>query len=96
MTRFDGLMNRRIKASQADHLEESPSQDQPSKVPKRRSKGKRNDPDYTQVTAYIRKATHNSVKIALLQEGQGREFSELVEDLLGEYLRTQKSDNLDT
>lgn len=56
-----------------------------------RPKGKRSDPDYDQVTAYIRKETHRQVKIALLTEGQGREFSELVEELLGEFLRTQKS-----
>lgn len=56
-----------------------------------RPKGKRSDPDYDQVTAYIRKETHRQVKIALLTAGQGREFSELVEELLGEFLRTQKS-----
>jgi hypothetical protein len=52
-----------------------------------RPKGKRSDPDYEQVTAYIRKTTHTSVKIALLQENQGREFSELVEELLNQWLK---------
>ena len=51
-----------------------------------RPSGKRTDPDYAQVTAYIRKATHHGVKLRLLQEGQGREFSELVEELLATWL----------
>lgn len=56
-----------------------------------RPPGKRSNPDYEQVTAYIRRDTHLAIKLALLQEGQGREFSELVEELLIGYLRTQKS-----
>ena len=51
-----------------------------------RSRGKRSNPDFQQITAYIRKETHQKVKIALLQEGEGREFSELVEELLEEWL----------
>jgi uncharacterized Rmd1/YagE family protein len=52
-----------------------------------RPRGKRSNPDYEQVTAYIRRETYTATKIALLQEGLGREFSELVEDLLTEYLQ---------
>lgn len=51
-----------------------------------RPKGKRSHPDYEQVTAYIRKDTHRDVKIALLSEGNGREFSELVQELLEQWL----------
>lgn len=54
-----------------------------------RPAGKRSDPDYEQVTAYIRKDTHKDVKIALLQEGQGREFSELVQDLLADWIKAR-------
>lgn len=54
-----------------------------------RPKGKRSDPAFEQVTAYIRKETHKTVKIALLQEGQDREFSELVEELLSDWLRSR-------
>lgn len=60
---------------------------QPDSKKRGRPKGKRSDPEYEQVTAYIRKATHTSVKIALLQENQGREFSELVEELLSQWLK---------
>lgn len=54
-----------------------------------RPAGKRTDPEYSQVTAYIRKNTHHAVKVRLLQEGQDREFSELVEQLLDGWLRGQ-------
>jgi hypothetical protein len=55
-----------------------------------RPAGKRSDPDIVQVTAYIRRATHLGAKRKLLDEaaeGNKREFSELVEDLLAEWLR---------
>lgn len=52
-----------------------------------RPRGKRSDPEFVQTTAHIRRQTHRAVKIALLQEGQGREFSQLVEELLGTWLR---------
>jgi hypothetical protein len=51
------------------------------------SVGKRSDNDYRQVSAYIRKDTHQQVKIALLQEEQ--EFSELVEELLSGWLKAR-------
>lgn len=72
--------------------ERQPQPDQPKKK-MGRPRGKRSDPDYEQVTAYIRRDTYTATKIALLQENRGREFSELVEDLLSEYLSTQKFNN---
>lgn len=55
-----------------------------------RPSGKRSDPDYVGFTTYIRKGTHREVKIALLQEGEGRELSELVEELLSGWLKAKK------
>jgi hypothetical protein len=55
-----------------------------------RPAAKRSDPDFLQVTAYIRKETHRKTKIRLLEEGQGREFSELVEVMLEEWLDRKK------
>ena len=57
---------------------------------KDRSIGKRSDPAYEQVTAYIRKRTHDAVKLALLKEGKRRQFSELVEELLSTW--TEKAE----
>ena len=44
-------------------------------------KGKRLNPDYSQVTAYIPTALHDETKIKLIRQGN-REFSALVEELL--------------
>jgi hypothetical protein len=49
--------------------------------------GKSADPEFTQITTYIRKETHRNVKIELLKEGKDRELSELVEDLLSSWLK---------
>lgn len=50
--------------------------------------GKRINPAYTQVTAYIPQDLHLQTKINLLKSGK-REFSELVEELLSNWNRTQ-------
>jgi len=76
-----------------DELVRARNQDQASSQqdpPARRSgpsAGKRSDSDYKQVSAYIRRDTHFKVKLALLQEG--REFSELVEELLSEWIASR-------
>ena len=77
--KFDELVKARNKdqaSSQQDPAGHSAS-----------SAGKRSNSDYKQVSAYIRKDTHFKVKLALLQEG--REFSELVEQLLGEWIASR-------
>ena len=51
--------------------------------------GKRSDPDFDQVTAYIRHETYQAVKIVLLQEGGKRDFSSLTEELLTKWLKSQ-------
>lgn len=51
-----------------------------------RPAGKRSSDDYTQVTAYVRKDTHRDVKIALLQSGSEHDFSDLVQELLSDWL----------
>ena len=51
-----------------------------------RRRAKRGDPDYTQVTAYIRKDTHMAVKRKLLDMGDA-EFSDTVEALLQDWVK---------
>ena len=83
MTKFKGLLEAtRIDRpdTQEGFLEWGP--------PRRgRTPGKRSHPDFEQITAYIRKDTHHAVKIELLQNGR-KEFSELVEELLGQWLKS--------
>lgn len=90
-SKFQGLFDA-AKARQAEESVE-PEQKEIEVVPppqrRGRPKGKRSNPDFEQVTAYVRKQTHQAVKIALLQEGQDQEFSELVEELLSDWLRSR-------
>ena len=58
--------------------------------PARRRSGKRNDPLFTQVTAYIPKDLHKRVKVALLEGEEEKEFSLLVEELLDGWMRRRK------
>jgi hypothetical protein len=71
------------------------SQKSPLKTdePKRRGRpatGKRNDPEYDQTTAYVRKDTYKAVRIALIEDGEERDYSELVEELLSKWLKARK------
>lgn len=67
-----------------------------TKTKRGRPKGKRSDPDFEQVTAYIRSKTYRQTKIALLQQDELEDFSELIEKLLTEWLSTQKGENSKT
>ena len=65
----------------------SPARPAPEVVRRGRPPGKRSNPDFEQVTIYIRKKTHQDAKIELLKGEKRQEFSELVEDLLGKWLK---------
>jgi hypothetical protein len=52
--------------------------------------GKRLNPDYSQVTAYIPTMLHDETKINLIRQGN-REFSELVEELLTAWNKRQSA-----
>ncbi len=59
----------------------------PASTAGRRASGKKSDPRYTQVTAYVRKDLYRTVTDALYDDARGRdtkrqEFSELVDELL--------------
>ena len=88
---FDALIQARQES--ADH---SPVQtsNQSDSITSRQLDGKlakSTDPAYLKFTTYIRKQTHRSVKLAVLQ--QEREMSDLVEELLSEWLQTQQQSN---
>ena len=51
-----------------------------------RPSGKRSDAEYQQVTAYIRRETYRRVTIKLIDQPQKGEFSELVQELLQQWL----------
>lgn len=65
-----------------------PTVDTPSRG---RPRGKRSDPNFTQITAYISKKTHQEIKLALLREGSNREISQLIEQCLTKWLEEMES-----
>ena len=88
MSKFQGVIDA------AKGREGAPGKPAPVVMPtKRRGRarppGKRSDPAFEQATVYLRKDTHSQTKIALLQEGKGQEFSELVEALLAKWLKSR-------
>ena len=78
---FEGLAKRRQKPQRAES--DNQISDEPIKR-KGRAKGKRSDPNYTQVGAYIPKAIDKAVKRKLIDEDM--DFSELVAQLLDEWV----------
>ena len=58
---------------------------------KRKSTGKRTDPAYKQVGAYIKKDTYLQIQRLLLEQPD-KDFSDLVEELLSDYLVNQSID----
>ncbi len=63
----------------------------PAVPPKKRGRpagGKRNDPEYEQVAAYIPKEVYKRVRMRLLEMDKPREFSDLVEFLLRKWLQS--------
>ena len=97
MSRFDGILKAKGRAPDPDDArkvdaESTPSQPAPpSPAPARgRPKGKRSNPAYEQVTAYIPGELYRNVRIGLLQDAKGQEFSELVADLLSAWLAGRK------
>jgi hypothetical protein len=49
--------------------------------------GKRDHPDYTQISIYIRKTPYHNVRRRLI--GTGQDFSDLVNELIERWLRDQ-------
>lgn len=77
MSKFKGILDNHKQTTSAD------------KKPKTKTRGKRSDPDYEQVSAYIRKETYRKVKISLLEAEEKQDFSDLVEALLSDWLSNQ-------
>ena len=57
--------------------------------PKKKKSGRRSDPGYKQANAYIPRELHLEVKLELMKEGKGRQYSELVEQLLQDWVASR-------
>lgn len=110
MSKFKNILDAANKTQDTDGVDEEvkavkqevkeslpPIIDEKSQPAKRgRPKGKRSNPDFEQVTAYVRSKTYRQTKIALLQQDELEDFSELLEELLTEWLSTQKGESSNT
>lgn len=87
---FDALKIARIdKDKPAKHLEVQTVEhlDSPGGVVSARGLAKSTNPVFMKFTVYVRKQTHLAVKTRLVS--QGREMSDLVEELLSDWLQKQ-------
>ena len=85
--RFTGLMKRREidEPTQTDEAR----RDTVSVLGRPRN-GKSSNPEYKQISALIRKDTHREVVRALLDDNESRDVSDLLQDLLQEWLVSQR------
>jgi hypothetical protein len=85
------------KANKVDEAKSSPPavailENETVNTPKKRkSGGKRTDPTYKQVGAYIKKDTYLQIQRLLLEQPD-KDFSDLVQELLSDYLDNQLTD----
>jgi hypothetical protein len=97
--RFSGLSEARAAQNQPKEPEqnkvlkepakpatEPPEQSEPETRRRGRPNGKRSNDDYKQVTAYIAMTTYSGTKTRLFQQGNKQQFSELVDQLLVNWL----------
>ena len=87
---FDDALKQAKKAS-TKTKEQKVAKVEEVKPKKRKSSGKRTDPDFKQVGAYIRKETYLQIQRLLLEQPD-KDFSDLVEELLTDYLNNQLTD----
>ncbi len=80
MSKFDGLIAARGQKPAAKKA--APAEAKPA-----RERGKRSDPNFRQITAYVRRDVHDEVMRTIYRR---LELSELVDELLAAWLKKQK------
>jgi hypothetical protein len=88
-SRFSGLS--KAMSQDAEGLEESVSRRSGPERKRGRPPGKRSNPEYVQLTAYVREENLDEAKTALIKEkqqfGHKRDVSELIDSLLSFYVQ---------
>lgn len=87
MSKFDGLLSVKSGQSASKAIKTPAKAISEPKNSKLKTPGKRSDPNYTQITAYVRKDTHESVMREIYKR---QEFSELIEELLSDWMKKKK------
>ncbi len=83
-SKFKGLFE-----AAKDRPDEPPADEAPTAPAPRQKRGKSANPEYMQAPFYIRKETHRQLKIKLLQTGDERDMSDVVEALLQAWLHAE-------
>ena len=84
MSKFDGILAVKSKSNSTRKLKTSEPKLETAEPKKPKRIGKRSHPDFTQITAYIKKNTHEDVMRKIYKR---QELSELLEELLSDWLR---------
>lgn len=93
MSKFGGLLGKRDRITQEDEESTAAATAErkvSSKSVKAKAAGRSADPSYQQATAYIPRHLHEEVMREIYKRQQ---FSELIEELLSDWLATRKSGN---
>lgn len=94
-SKFSGMLKNRKKSKVASTVEDLQSKETAIKEDSStdnnqkkvgRPKGKRSNPNYTQISTFINKENYSSAKIRLIKEGKKRDFGDLVDELLEQWL----------
>jgi hypothetical protein len=79
--------------AELEHVRQEKSNDSVTQVPEvlsdqtPTSRAKSQNPDFVKLTAYVPRELHRATKARLVQ--QGREISDLIEELVSRWLRTE-------
>lgn len=84
MSKFDGILAVKSKSNSTRRPKTSEMKVEAAEPKKPKRIGKRSHPDFTQITAYIRKNTHEDVMRKIYRR---QELSELLEELLIDWLK---------
>jgi hypothetical protein len=87
MSKFDGILSVKSGTSAKKESKAISKGTSEPKNGKAKATGKRSNPDYTQITAYIKKETHENVMRTIYKQ---QEFSELIEELLTSWMKNAK------
>lgn len=83
-SRFAGVATRHERLAAADPMPSELATKSTGRPP-----GKKTDPNYTQVTVYLEKKVHHNARKVLFDSH--RQFSDLVNELVSNWLDSQKS-----
>jgi hypothetical protein len=88
MSKFSGVLKNRDKLPAEDPVSEiAPVPVSKTETKLGRPAGKKGHPDYVQVTVYLKKSVHRTARKLLFDEG--KQFSDLVDDLVGKWIVTE-------